>query len=459
MIGEFTLSQIAHTYGGTIAHLDCSFSSVSTDSRVLENGQIFVAIKGEKFDGHEFISLISKKVCGLVVEKPIPDIEISQWVVPDTIRALGQIAKANRDKFNGYLIAVTGSCGKTTIKEMISSILKKTGSVLFTKENSNNEIGVPSTLINISAAHNYAVIEMGARSEGDIAYLCEIAKPDIAIINNILPAHLEGFGDIKNIAKAKGEIYRDLRNNGTAVINIDESHAQVWIKSTNAKVITFSINNIQADFSAQNIILREDGYYNFTLTTPQGNTQINMPLRGKHNIANAVASAACAHAAGAKLHIIRDGLNNLKQVDRRMEFSKLSPGLSLIDDSYNASPGSVKAAIDTLIEINGLRILILGDMAELGRDEIPLHADIGKYALDAGVDIFLAVGPLSFYATKEFGAKSQHFNEKKELLNFLVDSKILNDDLPNLKKVILVKGSRFMAMEDISNSIKNQGVI
>ena len=237
MIGEFTLSQIAHTYGGTIAHLDCSFSSVSTDSRVLENGQIFVAIKGEKFDGHEFISLVSKKVCGLVVEKPIPDIEISQWVVPDTIRALGQIAKANRDKFNGYLIAVTGSCGKTTIKEMISSILKKTGSVLFTKDNSNNEIGVPSTLINISAAHNYAVIEMGARSEGDIAYLCEIAKPDIAIINNILPAHLEGFGDIQNIAKAKGEIYRDLRNNGTAVINIDESHAQVWIKSTNAKVL------------------------------------------------------------------------------------------------------------------------------------------------------------------------------------------------------------------------------
>ena len=192
--------------------------------------------------------------------------------------------------------------------------------------------------------------------------------------------------------------------------------------------------------------------------TPQGTIQINLPLRGKHNIANAVASAACAHTAGAKLHTIKDGLNNLTQVEGRMECTKLSPDLFLIDDSYNASPGSVKAAIDTLIEINGVSILVLGDMAELGQDEIQLHADIGKYAFDAGVDIFLAVGPLSFYAAKAFGVKSQHFNEKKELLNYLDDSKILNEDLPNIKKVILVKGSRFMGMEDISDLIKNQGV-
>ena len=459
MIEEFTLSQVAHNYGGTIVHPDCSFSSVSTDSRVVENGQIFVALKGKKFDGHEFISSVSKKVCGLVVEKPLLDLEISQWVVPNTTWALGQIAKANRDKFNGCLIAVTGSCGKTSVKEMIASILKKIGSVLVTKDNSNNEIGVPTTLINISAAHNYAVVEMGARNAGDINYLCEIAKPDIALINNILPAHLKGFGDIQNIAKAKGEIYRDLRNNGTAVINIDEPYAQVWIKSTNAKVITFSTHDIRADFSAQNITSKKEGYFNFSLVTPQGTIQINLPLRGKHNIANAVASAACAHTAGAQLQTIQNGLNNLTQVEGRMECTKLSSDLFLIDDSYNASPGSVKAAIDTLIEINGVSILVLGDMAELGQDEIQLHADIGKYAFDAGVDIFLAVGPLSFYAAKEFAVKSQHFNEKKELLNYLDDSKILNEDLPDIKKVILVKGSRFMGMEDISDSIKNQGAI
>jgi UDP-N-acetylmuramoyl-tripeptide--D-alanyl-D-alanine ligase len=341
---------------------------------------------------------------------------------------------------------------------MIASILEKIGSVLVTKDNFNNEIGVPTTLINISAIHDYAVVEMGARNEGDINYLCEIAKPDIALINNILPAHLESFGDIKNIAKAKGEIYKDLRNNGTAVINIDEPHAQAWIKSTNAKIITFSTHNIQADFSAQNITSKKEGHFNFSLVTPQGTIQINLPLRGKHNIANAVASAACAHTAGAKLQTIQDALNSLMQVEGRMECIKLSPDLFLIDDSYNASPGSVKAAIDTLIEINGASILILGDMAELGQDEIQLHAGIGKYAFDAGVDVFLAVGPLSFHAAKEFGVKSQHFNEKKELLNYLHDSKILNKDLPDIKKVILVKGSRYMGMEDISDSIKNRGV-
>ena len=186
---------------------------------------------------------------------------------------------------------------------MIASILKKNGSVLVTKDNSNNEIGVPTTLINISAAHNYAVVEMGARNAGDINYLCEIAKPDIALINNILPAHLEGFGDIQNIAKAKGEIYKDLKNNGTAVINIDEPHAQVWIKSTNAKVITFSAHNIQADFSAQNITSKKEGHFNFSLVTPQGTIQINLPLRGKHNIANAVASFAASVALVAPISL------------------------------------------------------------------------------------------------------------------------------------------------------------
>jgi UDP-N-acetylmuramoyl-tripeptide--D-alanyl-D-alanine ligase len=414
-------------------------------------------LKGEKFDGHKFISSISKKVCGLVVEKLDPDIEISQWVVPNTTEALGHIARANRDKFTGCLIAITGSCGKTSVKEMVASILEKSGPVSFTKGNSNNEIGVPSTLINISDDHKYSVVEMGAKGFGDIAYLCKIARPNIALINNVMPAHLESFGDIQSIAKAKGEIYQNLTNKEVAVINLDEPHAKVWIKSTKAKVVTFSTVKSEADINAQNIILENNGCYSFILDSPQGKIPVNMPLRGRHNVANAIAAAACAFSAGVDLQIIKYGLSSLRQVRGRMEFSKLCSGTTLIDDTYNASPGSVMAAIDSLVEANGLHILILADMAELGRDAIRLHRDIGRYASAAGVNIFLTLGPLSLYAAEEFGEKSQHFNDKKELLDFLTKSKIFHDNFSDDEKVILIKGSRFMGMEDISESIKNWG--
>ena len=455
MINQLILSEIAKEYGGTIVGPDCVFQSVSTDSRKLHEGQLFVALKGEKFDGHKFIPSISKKVCGLVVEHPLPNLKVSQWIVPDTTKALGQIARANRKNFNGYLIGITGSCGKTSVKEMIAFILAKIGPVLFTKDNFNNEIGVPSTLINISASHNYAVVEMGAKAIGDIDYLCTLAAPDIGLVNNILPTHLESFGSLKNIAKAKGEIYSDLPAGGSAVVNLDEPYAAKWCESTNAKIVSFSIDKSQADFTVNNLILRESGYYSFNLVTPEGKAAINLPLSGKHSVMNAIAAAACAYAAGAKLATITDGLNHLKQIDGRMKFEKFSSGLTLIDDTYNASPGSVKAAIDSLIEIDGLHVLVLGDMAELGRDEIQFHADIGKYALDAGVNVLLAIGPLCSYTVKKFGEKGQHFNSKKELVSFLANSKLLNSSLNDKHKNFLIKGSRFTGMEDVSQFIRN----
>ncbi len=436
---------------------DCYFQSVSTDSRNLKEGQLFVALKGEKFDGHEFISLIASQASGLVVERPMIDLVMSQWVVPSTTEALGQIAAANRKNFNGCLIAITGSCGKTSVKEMIAVILKKTGSVLFTQGNLNNEIGVPCTLMEISCEHDYAVIEMGAKAIGDIDYLCGLAKPNVALINNILPAHLESFGTLSDIAKAKGEIYRNLSAGDTAVINLDESYAEMWYESTNARILSFSINKVRADFTAKNLILKDNGCYSFILVTPEGESPISLALSGKHNVANAIAAAACSYAAGAPLPSIVDGLNNLKQVPGRMHLEKLSSGATFIDDSYNANPSSVKAAIDSLVEIQGLHILILGDMAELGDDEVFLHADIGSYALNKGVDILLTLGPLSFYAAREFGQSGQHFKSKQELISYLNSDEFLNSGSLDFGSVILAKGSRFMVMEDISQLIKKLG--
>ncbi|MBT3566696.1 MAG: UDP-N-acetylmuramoyl-tripeptide--D-alanyl-D-alanine ligase [Porticoccus sp.] len=448
---------MALEYGGTIMYPDCHFQSVSTDSRSLKKGQLFVALKGEKFDGHEFISLISSQASGLVVERPMSDLVMSQWVVPDTTKALGQIAAVNRKHLNGCLIAITGSCGKTLVKEMIAAILSKTGSVLFTKGNLNNEIGVPRTLMEIRCEHNYAVIEMGARANGDIDYLCSFTKPNVVLVNNILPAHLESFGTLSDIAKAKGEIYRNLSTGDTAVINLDESYAQMWHESTNARVLNFSINKAHADFTAKNLVLKENGSYSFILVTPEGESAISLTLSGKHNVVNAIAAAACSYAAGAPMSSIVGGLNHLKQIPGRMNLEELPSGVTCIDDSYNANPGSVKAAIDSLVEIRSLHILILGDMAELGDDEVSLHADIGSYALNKGVDILLALGPLSFYAAREFGQSGQHFKSKQELIDYLNSSEFLNSGVLDFGSAILVKGSRFMAMDDISQLIKKLG--
>ena len=457
MINTLTLTQMALEYGGTVMHPDCYFDSVSTDSRDLIDGQLFVALKGEKFDGHKFSSLVAAKVSGLVIERPMRSLVVSQWVVSDTTKALGQIARENRKSFNGHLIAITGSCGKTSIKNMVATILEGMGKVLSTKGNFNNEIGVPYTLMKICSDHDYAVVEMGARAAGDIGYLCNLALPDVALVSNVLPAHLEGFGSLTNIAKAKGEIYRSLPTEGIAVINLDEDYAEVWSESTNARVLNFSMSNPKADFTAKNLILKDDGCYSFTLVAPNGEVRIALPVSGKHNILNAIAAAACSYAAGAQLSSIADGLNNLIQIPNRMNFKKLPSGVTLIDDSYNANPGSVKAAINNLAVIKGLHVLVLGDMAELGEDEVTLHAEIGAYALDNGIDILLAVGPLCFYAVREFGSKGCHFSDKKELISYLNNINFLDLCKLNSNTVVLVKGSRFMAMEDIAGLIETLG--
>ncbi|MDX2350268.1 MAG: Mur ligase family protein, partial [Porticoccus sp.] len=280
MMQELTLSQAAQAYGGTLMYPDCHFGSVSTDSRQINEGQLFVALKGEHFDAHQFLPEVATQACGMVVEHPAKDINVPQWVVPDTTEALGQIALLNRQAFNNPIVAVTGSSGKTTVKEMIATILRESGEVLATKGNLNNQIGVPMTLLGLHRRHRYAVIEMGASAPGEIAYLSGLARPDVALVTNVLPAHVAGFGSVEGIAKAKGEIYRGVSDQGTAVINLDEPYADQWRNSTRARVLTYSIANDRADFYAKEMVSDDLGCHHFVLVTPAGEVAVRLPLSG-----------------------------------------------------------------------------------------------------------------------------------------------------------------------------------
>ncbi len=467
MMTELTLSEMAQVYGGTLMYPDCRFQSVSTDSRHIDEGQLFVALRGERFDAHEFLPDVATRAGGMVVERPVKNLNVPQWVVPNTTEALGQIALSNRKAFRGPVIAITGSSGKTTVKEMVSTILSESAPaflgkptpVLATKGNLNNHIGVPLTLLALSSQHRFAVIEMGASALGEISYLCELACPDVVLVNNVLPAHVEGFGSVENIARAKGEIYQGVSAEGTAVVNLDESYVNQWLASTRARVLTFSMTNSEADFTVRDLVVDERGCCTFVLVTPVGEASIKLPLAGQHNIANALAAAACSHAAGAELGLISSGLNKLQQVSGRLNIERLDNGSTVIDDTYNANPGSVKAAIDALVNIRGHHVLVLGDMGELGDDEASMHGEVGRYAAEKGVDTLLAVGPLCANTAREFGANGKHFDSKEQLVEYLLDNEKsgeagteISSELEQLLKgdaVVLVKGSRFMGMEQV----------
>lgn len=443
MIGEFSLSQAAIAYGGTLLFPDCTFSAVSTDSRTLAEGELFVALQGENFDGHDFIEHAALKACGLVVTVPDKRLQLPQWVVADTTVALGQLARLNRNRFEGLTLALTGSAGKTTVKEMLAAILGQKGDTLATKGNLNNHIGVPKTLFDLEQHHRFAVIEMGASGPGEIAYLCEIARPDISLVNNVMPAHIEGFGSEAAIAETKGGIYSHLKPGGTAVINLDESWAFKWQDmARGAIILTYSMESDQADVrvSGEPELTAEGS--RFVLSVDGRTRELYLPLPGRHNIANALAAVACAHAADANLEQIVAGLESVRAVRGR---GQLLPGLSgsqVIDDTYNANPGSVKAAIDVLAARGGRKILALGDMAELGSMSSKSHCDIGQYAARSGIDDLLVVGRYSEHYARGFGATTRIFSNKLELAEALIAEL-------DAAVSVLVKGSRSATMEEV----------
>ncbi len=438
-----SLSQAAVNYGGTLLYPDCHFARVCTDTRSLASGDLFVALRGDNFDAHQFLESAALKACGMVVETPDKRLAIPQWVVPNTVQALGQLAALARNTFTGPLIAITGSGGKTTVKEMLAVILRCKGEVLATAGNLNNHIGVPQTLLKLQPEHQFAVIEMGASAGGEIDYLCSIARPTIAVVTNVMPAHVAGFGSLAGVASAKGEIYSGLDKCGTAILNLDEPWYEQWLAGAHGtQSRSFSADNSAADFYASNVQFDTAACASFMLHSPLGDIEIQLAIPGAHNISNALAAAACAVAAGADLVSIAAGLAAMAAAPGRMESKPGIHGARIIDDSYNANPGSVKAAIDALVSMPGKHLLVLGDMGELGPKEKAMHREIGVYARNAGVDGLFTTGLLSAETAFAFGEGSEHFADKTAL------SAALSEQL-NSAAIVLVKGSRSAAMEEV----------
>lgn len=418
---------------------DAIFTQVNTDTRTLMAGELFVALRGDKFDAHDFIQqAVAKNPVALVVEKYFPEIGLPQLVVSDSMLALGQIAAFNRQLFTGPVIAITGSSGKTTVKTMLASILQQAGNTHATKGNFNNHIGVPLTLLQLNAYHQFAVIEMGASGPNEIAYLCELAKPNVSMINNVMPAHIEGFGSIEGVAKAKGEIYQALEASGVAVVNLDDQFSGFWLHALiRSSVIRVSLQQ-PTDCYATKIQLHKDAV-EFELHYQTDFCLINLQIPGEHNIRNALMSAACALAIGIDLQKIQQGLKNFSPVAGRMSRHIGIHGAEIIDDSYNANPGSVRAAIDVLARLPK-GVLVLGDLAELGDDTEKLHSQLGDYAREKNIYQLFTLGKLSENVSRAFGKNAEHFVDREKLIERL-------KQLADSGTTFLIKGSRSAQMD------------
>lgn len=417
---------------------------VVIDSRRVSPGSLFVAIKGEQFDGHDFIEEVAEKGAIAVITEREITTSLPQVLVADTIAALAKIAAFHRQQMAMPIIALTGSNGKTSVKEMIASILPKPSHA--TKGNYNNHIGAPLSVLALEQAHRYAVFELGANHKGEIAYTVDIVKPDVALINNIAPAHIEGFGSIDGVALAKGEIYEGLAKTGTAIVNDDDNYAHFWDEILkDKKVLRFSLHK-KKDVFAENLSFDVEGLAKFDLVLPNGRLAISLNVPGEHTVRNALAAAACCYAAGIELSDIEKGLCQFSGVQGRMTFLKGKNEAIVIDDTYNANLRSVLTAVDVLAKRQGKRILVLGDMGELGSYAKEHHEEVGKSALDHGIDILMTCGINSLYSSQAFGEHAKHYANQQELANDLLTKLDKNT-------TILVKGSRSAAMEKVVHQL------
>lgn len=440
---RFSTASLAQIAPGRLRGGDIEFTSVSTDSRTLNNGALFVALRGPNFDGHEYLAAaMTRGAVAALVERECPA-AIPQVIVPDALSALSEFARAWRRQFTFPLIGVTGSNGKTTTKEILGSILSQRGACLVTRGNLNNHIGVPLTLLTLSATQRAAVIEMGANHLQEIAQLAAIAEPTIGLITNAGAAHLEGFGGLDGVAQGKGELFVSLPANGTAVINADDRYADFWRARCAAQnVLSFGLDK-PADFTARNIEVDNaaDGFAtHFELHTPAGTTAATLHLAGPHNLRNALGAAAAAFAAGASLQHIQVGLNAMRPVGGRLQPKPAIHGAALIDDSYNANPNSVRAGLDALQSLGGRRWLIFGEMRELGPDSPQLHAAVGAYARDSGVERLFAIGEHAKHTVAAFGTHAQWFASLDELIDAVQASLTAG-------VTVLIKGSRGNRLE------------
>ncbi|HHF6038366.1 TPA: UDP-N-acetylmuramoyl-tripeptide--D-alanyl-D-alanine ligase [Haemophilus influenzae] len=427
---------------------------INTDTRKSVSNSLFFALKGEKFDAHQYLDqAVSQGALALVVQQENSSISVPQLVVKDTRIALGELAKWLREKINPRTVAMTGSSGKTTVKEMTASILQHTAAdseaVLFTNGNFNNDIGVPLTLLRLTEKHRFAVIELGANHQNEINYTTKLVQPNAALINNIAPAHLEGFGSLAGVVQAKGEIYRGLTKNGVAIINAEHNHLDIWQKEISNHAIQYFNGK---DYSVKNVQGNEQGS-TFTLVSPQGEIDISLPYLGEHNIKNALAATALAMNVGATLADVKAGLEQRSQVKGRLLPIQVTPNLLLLDDTYNANKDSLCAAIDVLKSYDAFLILCVADMKELGENSLAIHREVGQYVNLVNLDLVCSYGNESAVISEAFLGK--HFTDKTEMVDFLVPL-IENQLQQNKKVVVLGKGSRSMKMEDVIYSLKDK---
>ncbi|MFK5968764.1 MAG: UDP-N-acetylmuramoyl-tripeptide--D-alanyl-D-alanine ligase [Candidatus Marithrix sp.] len=442
----FNLTKIAVDLNAVLTGADTKFTSCSIDTRQLQSGAIYIALAGENFDGHDFIQQAQNNGAVAAVVSRNVKTDLPTLLVDDTRNALGKLANLWRQHFDLPIIAITGSNGKTTTKEMLKAIFtQQHSSVLATKGNLNNEIGVPLTLFNLNHKHSYAVVEMGANHIGEIANLTTMVQPTCAVITQCSPAHLEGFGTIEGVAKAKGEIFTQLPADGIAIINNDDEYAKLWHDlAIPHKINTYGLNN--ADITATKIDLGNTSS-EFTLQTPIGNIAINLPLPGKHNIMNALAAAACALTCNCSLQTIQQGLQTMQSVAGRLQIIQGKQGITLLNDTYNANPASLKVALQVLQNTSAPHWLAFGDMGELGENSIKFHQQAGQLAKEFGVEKLWTIGNISHHATSSFGEGSYHFTDHTDLI------RTISEQLPS-SATLLIKGSRAMHMERIVQALQ-----
>ena len=443
-LGEAAAALGAHAAGG-----DVVFRGVGTDSRTTPRGALFVAVRGPSFDGHDFVAGAVQRGAAAVLVERAPRETVPFILVPDSVQAFGRLAAAWRRRFHDLpLVAVTGSNGKTTVKEMIAAIFRTMGPVSATRGNLNNEIGVPLTLCDLDAAHRMAVVELGANHGGEIAALTTLVRPCAGVVTQCAPAHLEGFGSIEGVARAKGELFEHLPEDATAVINTGDRYAALWRElAGRRRCITFGAGT-DADVRVR--AGSGGGRNPIVIDTPAGALEVDLPLPGAHNALNAAAAAAAAVAVNADPAAIRDGLAAMRPVRGRLESKRGPRDTEIIDDTYNANPVSLQAGLGVLGAKPGPRWLVLGDMAELGDGGAALHAGAGRDAKRHGVERLLVTGALSREAARAFGEGAACFEDCAALIDRL------RDELP-AGATVLVKGSRSMAMERVVEALVEGG--
>jgi UDP-N-acetylmuramoyl-tripeptide--D-alanyl-D-alanine ligase len=437
-----SLQQAAAALGCGPPHNDVSFEGITSDSRQVRPGMLFAALSGQTFDGHNYIQQATERgaVAVLVCRKVATD--LPTLLVPDVLPALGILARHWREQCTARVVGITGSNGKTTVKEMVASVLRQIGSVLATQGNFNNELGLPLTLFNLSKSNDYAVLELGASNPGDIAYLADIAQPDVGVITNIGPAHLQGFITMEGVAAAKGELYASLPADGVAIINSAEPWVDLWQGINTAGTAYYFNGNGDNHIQARNVAGE------VVINTPVGEFPLRLPLPGAHNLTNAMAATTVCLALDVSLTDIKAGLEAVEPVPGRLSLVSSSAGWTVIDDTYNANPASLYAALQVLASQSGEPWLVIGDMKELGADSRKMHAELGDAARSLGVKRLFALGEASTATVNAFGNMAAHFSSREGLI------KALRSQLkPGV--ACLVKGSRSMGMEHVVSAISN----